>query len=46
MVGGDGTYQIMHGGGSLVGTHVDTGIIDRSTRVVTREPTMVIRPSP
>jgi hypothetical protein len=35
VVGGSGTYAGLHGGGSLVGTYVSTGIIDVYTGVVT-----------
>lgn len=35
-IGGTGDYAGLHGGGNLVGTYVDTGIIDQYTGVVTR----------
>jgi len=36
VVGGTGDYVGLHGGGNLVGTYVETGIIDVYTGVVTR----------
>ena len=36
VVGGDGAYAHLHGGGSLVGTYVPNGIIDLYKGVVTK----------